>query len=67
MMAVTIDKQREAQIDALQAALAWWEARRPVGWDLRKHLDNPTVNAHSSEPEKALAAAVAAAIEVGAI
>lgn len=66
-MAVTIENQREAQAAALQAALAWWESRRPVSWTLRQHLDNPAVNAHGSEAEKTLATAVAAAVEVGVI
>lgn len=66
-MTVTIEKQRDAQASLLQASLAWWEARRPVGWDLRQHLDQPTVNACGSEDEKALASAVAAAVEIGVV
>lgn len=66
-MTVTIEKQRDAQAATLQAALAWWESRRPVGYTLREHLDNPTVNARGSKAETTLAAAVAAAVEVGVI
>lgn len=66
-MTVTIEKQRDAQDALLQASLAWWEARRPVGWDLRQHLDHPTANACGNESEKALASAVAAAVEVGVV
>lgn len=65
-MALTIDKQREAGDAVLAAALAWWEAQRPLGWDLRKHLDNPTVNTQSAA-EHTLAQAVADAVEVGRI
>lgn len=61
-----VTDQRNAQAAALQAALAWWESRRPVGWDLRRHLDNSTVNT-CGEAEKLLAAAVGQAVEVGVI
>lgn len=66
-MPVTIEKQRDAQEAALQASLAWWEAHRPDGWDLRQHLDNPTVNATGAEADARLATAVAAAVEIGVI
>lgn len=66
-MTVTIEQQRDAQTEVLQASLVWWEARRPVGWDLRQHLDQPTVNACGSDDEKALAVAVATAVEIGVI
>jgi hypothetical protein len=62
-----LDKQRAASDSLLREALSWWEGHRPVGWDLRQHLDNPTVNAHSTERDAALAQAVASAVEVGLI
>ncbi|QMI49879.1 hypothetical protein [Burkholderia sp. MBR-1] len=65
-MAVNIAIQRERHQEVLQAALSWWEGHRPVSFDLRKHLGNPTVNM-PTERDKALAQAVAAAVEVGVI
>lgn len=65
-MAITIERQREASDAVLQAALAWWETCRPVGWGLRQHLDNPRVNMRN-EAEKRLAETVAAAVEIGLI
>ncbi|KVP17041.1 hypothetical protein [Burkholderia ubonensis] len=65
-MAVDLNLKRERQSEVLQAALSWWEAHRPVAFDLRQHLDNPTVNM-STATDQALASAVAAAVEVGVI
>lgn len=48
------------------AALAWWEELRPLGWSLRQHLDNPTVNTTSAAESK-LAECVAEAVQCGAI
>ncbi len=61
-----VTEQHDTKAATLQAALAWWEALRPVSWTLRQHLDNPTINA-GSKVEKALATAVAKAVEAGAI
>lgn len=61
-----IDKQREALQALQQASLAWWTSKRPVGWTLRKHLDTRDVNT-STASERAMATAVAAAVECGAI
>lgn len=66
-MTVTLEAQRAAQEALLQAALTWWESQRPAGWDLRQHLDHPTVNAGGSQAERALATSVAHAVEVGTI
>ncbi|KVP75199.1 hypothetical protein WJ96_05430 [Burkholderia ubonensis] len=65
-MAVDINLQRERQSEVLQAALSWWEAHRPVSFDLRQHLDNPTVNM-PTKTDQALASAVAAAVGVGVL
>lgn len=46
-----------------QAAIKWWEARRPLAFDLSQHLDNPAVNCldgHDSELAKAVAATIKA-------
>lgn len=65
-MAHSIEKQRKALQLVDRAALAWWEHLRPIGWGLPEHLENPTVNTRSGA-EHALAAAVAAAVNSGAI
>lgn len=65
-MTLTIEKQREAGEAVMAAALAWWETQRPLGWNLRKHLDNPSVNTQSAA-EHTLAQAIANAVEVGRI
>ena len=41
-----------------EAALAWWENKRPVGWTPSEHLANPSVNC-VGPAERALAAALA--------
>ena len=71
MAKAEIDKRNvEEQCEKLQAlkesSLAWWESQRPVGWELRQHLDNPAVNTATSQ-EQRLAEAVASAVECGAI
>ena len=40
------------------AAIAWWEGRRPRGWSLEKHLNNPCVNVQLADA--GLACAIAA-------
>lgn len=65
-MSLTIERQREAGEEVIQAALAWWENLRPVGWGLRQHLDNPTINT-MSKSECELAKRVANAVEVGRV
>lgn len=65
-MAHSIDKQREVMEQTGLAALAWWEELRPLGWSLRQHLDNPTVNTTSAAESK-LAECVAEAVQCGAI
>lgn len=65
-MAHSIDKQREVMEQTRLAALAWWEELLPLGWSLRQHLDNPTVNTTSAAESK-LAECVAEAVQCGAI
>ena len=65
-MAHSIEKQRKALQSLDRAALAWWEQLRPDNWTLREHLENPTLNTKSAA-EQALAAAVAAAVSLGAV
>lgn len=40
------------------AAVSWWRAKKPVGWGVRKHLQNPAVNC-VTERERRLARAAA--------
>lgn len=40
------------------AARKWWQSKRPVGWNLRQHLQDPCINCVSSS-EDALASAIA--------
>lgn len=54
-------EQRLRELDVLNAAMHWWEGKRPVGWDEARHLDNATVNT-SSQREYGLAVMVAAYI-----
>lgn len=65
-MAHSLEKQRQALSELQAATLAWWEGHRPVGWDLREHLNNPDVNTTSTR-DRLLAQAVAAAVECGAL
>ncbi|RZZ81977.1 hypothetical protein EA662_17565 [Pseudoxanthomonas winnipegensis] len=46
----------------MQAALAWWEDHRPVGWSEQTHLENPTINTETARAA-ALAIAIAAQAE----
>jgi hypothetical protein len=49
-----------AQMLALAAAAtAWWEAGRPEGWSLERHLADPAAGCSGSAQERALAEAVA--------
>lgn len=50
-------KQRAVQ----QAAVEWWEGKRPVGWDLPAHLASPAVNT-ATPTEERLARAIAEAV-----
>jgi hypothetical protein len=56
-----IESRRQALDELHDAALAWWEGRRPVGWDLREHLSNPAVNTSMAE------APLARAVDIGAL
>ena len=33
----------------------WWEGKRPVGWTLEQHLENPTINCAGSIRDEKLA------------
>ena len=65
-MGISIEDKRQAQVRLLAKSRQWWEANRPIGWDIRQHLDNPAVNT-KTDSETALAEAVASAIEIGLI
>lgn len=45
-------------LGVLEAAVAWWRGHRPVDWTHADHLDNPTINAHATDSDRELAAAV---------
>jgi hypothetical protein len=42
----------------IKASCEFWLSRRPVGWTLEQHLENPTINAHDTESTKKLCAIV---------
>lgn len=42
-----------------RAAVAWWRAHRPYGWDEARHLAHPTVGVRGTSVDHALAVAVA--------
>lgn len=46
------------QQELVEAAIGWWESRRPVVWDQAKHAANPTINC-CTQSEDSLARAVA--------
>lgn len=62
----SIDNQRKALSELQQAALSWWEGKRPLGWKLADHLSAPAVNAINPWEEE-LARTVAAAVACGAL
>lgn len=39
---------------AADTAVTWWRGKKPVGWSIKQHLKNPTVNC-STYREKLLA------------
>jgi hypothetical protein len=41
----------DTETTLVRAAIRWWIDRRPHGWDLPKHLKNPTVNMHTTNEE----------------
>ena len=62
----SIDRQRQALSQLQQAALLWWEGKRPLGWQLDDHLGTPAVN--TTNPwEVELARTIAAAVGCGAL
>lgn len=47
-----------------QHLLAWWEDKRPFGWDVVEHLDSPLINCTRMEkPLGAYAAELARAVQ----
>jgi len=44
----------------IEAAIAWWEGKRPCSFTLEEHLENPTINVGKSTLARELAAAVGA-------
>lgn len=44
----------------LDKAIGWWKGHRPISWTQADHLDNPTINAHATDRDAELAAAVGA-------
>lgn len=52
------DKAPQYLLAAGDAAVSWWREHKPRGWDVAKHLANPTVNC-VTEREKRLARAAA--------
>lgn len=38
------DPAAKAILDAADAAVSWWRAKKPLGWGVLKHLQHPTVN-----------------------
>ena len=36
-----------------EAAVKWWESKRPCGWTLERHLENPTANRSGAEKQLA--------------
>ncbi len=65
-MSNSAEDRRQASIRLLAVSRKWWEGLRPVDWDIRQHLANPTVNT-SSDAETELADAIACAIKAGVI
>jgi hypothetical protein len=47
------------------AARAWWESGRPEGWSLEEHLADPAVGCDGSQPQRALAEAIACWVKQG--
>jgi len=45
----------------MDKAVAWWKAKRPIGWSLERHLENPVVNC-ITDIENALARKVAVVV-----
>jgi hypothetical protein len=56
--ATEMEGSAEALAALKEAALAWWQKRRPAAWNLEQHLASPTEGCSLSS-DKALAEAVA--------
>jgi hypothetical protein len=58
--------ESSAQMLALAAAArVWWEAGRPEGWSLERHLDDPAAGCNASAQDRVLAEAVAQWVRQG--
>ena len=51
-------RERNKAIRLQRAARAWWSGRRPIGWSLKRHLLDPTINC-TDDYEKLIAKVVA--------
>lgn len=60
------DSETRVLLRMMDTAISWWRGKKPVGWGVLKHLQNPTVNCVTHR-ERLLARAVARwyAIEKG--
>lgn len=38
------DTKARALLNAGDAAVTWWRGKKPCGWGVQKHIDNPMVN-----------------------
>lgn len=63
-MATEISIEGLAMLAVNDAARAWWEGHRPVGWSEEQHIKNPCINAGSTDRSKWLAEAVGRMIEL---
>lgn len=42
-------KQRQQELNLMEAAIEYWKAHRPLKWDQDQHLEHPTVNIASDK------------------
>ena len=60
------DEATRALLAVADAAIRWWESKRPVGWTQARHLQMPTVNTCiDTDVEGKLALAVASLVKLG--
>jgi hypothetical protein len=48
----------------IEAALAWWRMKRPIGWPEAQHRANPAVNARETASAERLAEAAGRLVNV---
>jgi hypothetical protein len=53
----------EILLNVADEAIAWWEGKRPCGWSVDEHLNNPTVNVNPAD--HGLAEAVSSWVRIG--